>query len=322
MWIDEFRKLMAESTVTPGSIHNAHELKDKNLPSKIYKFRKINNYAISNFKDDTVWFCSADKYNDPYECTATCNIEEVARQFTKFNIDKIFDQTDLEKHLSVIEINTIKTSSDPMRELSKLLIGKHEGIPDGEKEKIISELSTLERDLLQQIFIRWNQFAQAGMKICSFSSRVDSTVMWGHYADSHKGFAIEYDITNWPLGDIRRRKLYPVIYRQELFDSTQYHLQIASGENRNNLFGIIAAIHKSFDWSYENEWRFVLPMSKSSPDKNYSMPKPSAVYAGSRIKPRNLVRLSRIAADKKIPIYQMRLSTSEFKLTPHQVTVV
>lgn len=322
MWIEEFLKMMVRSTSTFNEIETAHQLKDKNLPGKIYKFRKINSHALSNFKDDTVWFSSADKYNDPYECAAMCDIEEVMRQSAKFNIDKIFDQTNLEKYLSAIEIDFVKTSSDPMRELSKQLIGKHEDIPEEEKEKIISALYGLEKDLSQKIFIQRNQYVQAGMKICSFSSRVDSTVMWGHYADSHEGFAIEYDVTNWPIGDIRRRVLYPVIYQQEVFDSTKYHLQIAAGKNFNNLFNIVAAIHKSPDWSYENEWRFVLPMGKSFPNRNYSMFKPSAVYVGSRIKPRNKALLSKIAINKKIPIYQMQLSTSEFKLTYQKVTGV
>lgn len=321
MWIDEFLKLMTDSTIPQGVIDIAYELKDRNLPDKLYKFRTIGDYAISNLESDTVWLCSADKYNDPYECATTWSTEEVMRQNTKINIDKIIGQVNLGKHLSAIEIDAVRTSSDPMRDLSRILIGKHEDISEVKKEEMISVLIDVSNDISRQNIPRMNEFAQRGMKICSFSARVDSVVMWGHYASSHTGFAIEYDVTSWSSGNIQRRVLYPVIYRQELFDSTKYHLQAASEEGFNNLFGVIAAIHKSPDWSYENEWRFVLPMGQSFPDQNYPVLKPSAVYVGSRIGPEDKKRLSEIAVRKMIPIYQMSLSTSEFKLVPHEINV-
>ncbi|MBS0588974.1 MAG: DUF2971 domain-containing protein [Proteobacteria bacterium] len=320
MWIDEFLKLMAGSTVTPDTINAAYELKEKNFPSKIYKFRAINDHAISNFKNDTVWLCSADKFNDPYECAAKCDTEEVTRQFSKNNLDEWFSQTDFEKNLSSIEVAAVKASSDPMKELSKILIGTHEGISGEEKEKIISELSAIERKLSLEIFSRFNRSMQRRVKICSFSSRVDSVVMWGHYADSHKGFAIEYDVTNWPQGDLHRQILYPVIYKQDIFDSTKFHLQNALGKDVNNRhFCIVSSIRKSPDWSYESEWRFVLPVNQFYLDMDYLMPKPSAVYIGAKIESINKTRLLEIAKRKKMPIYQMSLSMSEYKFNYHDV---
>ena len=121
------------------------------------------------------------------------------------------------------------------------------------------------------------------------------------------------------MHDIHRRMLHPVIYRQELFDSTKYHLQVISGANFNNLFGVIAAIHKSPDWSYEGEWRFVLAMGESFPDQNYPMPKPSGIYLGTRTKPEDKKKLLEIAARKKMPVYRTNLSTSEFKLVAQEV---
>nr|VFJ88442.1 MAG: Protein of unknown function (DUF2971) [Candidatus Kentron sp. H]VFJ92827.1 MAG: Protein of unknown function (DUF2971) [Candidatus Kentron sp. H]VFJ94786.1 MAG: Protein of unknown function (DUF2971) [Candidatus Kentron sp. H] len=319
-WIDEFLGLMTGSTITLDAIERAHQLKDKNLPDKLYKFRAINDYAISNFETDTVWLCSADKYNDPYECATTWSTEELLRQAGKVDFDKISRQAKLEEHLSATEMDTVRASFDPMEQIIRLMVEKNERIPKKAKEKESSVLlDALSSRARETTIPGLNRFVQQGTRICSFSARVDSTVMWGHYADKHTGFAIEYDVTSWPDGEIRRRMLYPVVYRRELFDATKYLLQAIPKKDFNNLYGLIAAIHKSPDWSYENEWRFVLLWDEAFPNRNYPMPKPSAVYVGSRITPENKARLSEIAAKKRIPIYRMDLSTSEFKLVPHEM---
>ncbi|HXU93708.1 MAG TPA: DUF2971 domain-containing protein [Gallionella sp.] len=318
MWIDEFLTLMSSSTITLDAIERAYELKDKNLPNKLYKFRAINSNSISNFENDTVWLCSADKYNDPYECATTWSTQDVLRQHSKSNIDQLLGHASLEKHLSPMEIDAIKASDDPLVELTKCSIGKHKDISPEKQDELIAALLKTSNDIASENISRMNEFIQQGTKICSFSSRLDSVVMWGHYANSHTGFALEYDITTWPRADIRRRILHPVIYKHTLFDSTKYHLQaITERKNFNNLFGAIAAIHKSPDWSYENEWRFVLPMGKTFPDQNYAMPIPSALYLGSRISDHDKNTLQAIANKKKIPVSQMSLSSFEFKLVPH-----
>ena len=35
---------------------------------------------------------------------------------------------------------------------------------------------------------------QKTVKVACFSERVDSSIMWSHYADSHKGFCLEYKV--------------------------------------------------------------------------------------------------------------------------------
>lgn len=158
-----------------------------------------------------------------------------------------------------------------------------------------------------------NLFLQKSMKLCSFSSRNDSIVMWGHYASSHTGFCIEYDISKLPKDDIRRIILYPVIYSERLFDVTS---QISASRHGkfNNLFGMVVSTHKSPDWSYENEWRFVLPLGDACDDMNYNMPIPSAIYLGTRISEENENKIREIASAKSIPTFKMKMSENKFKL--------
>lgn len=204
-------------------------------------------------------------------------------------------------------------------EVTKFLIGRHEDISPAKRDKMIAALFDLSNCISSANIPRMNSLIQRGMKICSFSSRLDSVVMWGHYANSHSGFVMEYDVTTWPPGDIRRRMLHPVIYSHRLFDTTKYHLQAIGKRGFNNLFSAIAAIHKSPDWSCENEWRFVLPLGKSLSDQNYPIPTPSAIYMGSRISANDRSIIMRIAERKGIPVSEMSLSPFEFRLIPNPI---
>ena len=69
--------------------------------------------------------------------------------------------------------------------------------------------------------------------IACFSETIHSVTMWSHYADSHKGFALEYDSSVFRLkcqscdkiGQCKQAaicNIYPVIYHRQRFDATDY----------------------------------------------------------------------------------------------------
>jgi hypothetical protein len=160
------------------------------------------------------------------------------------------------------------------------------------------------------------QTLQRGMRICSFSAIVDSILMWSHYGLNHTGFCIEYDINGLEANSILRRILHPVIYTEKLFDATKYYLEAVTNKTSfNNLFGLLASIYKGIDWSYEREWRIVLPMGESYPEHDFSMPIPNGIYLGAKISEKDKETLTKIASEKRINVYQMRMSETDFKLT-------
>ena len=316
MWKDDFVSIMSGATISLDDIERAMTLKDENLPAKIYKFRGFNENALSNFYSDTVWLCSADNYNDPYECCTTIDFEALHQAISKDNLSGFLSWGDLKEHLTQVEISQIRESNDPMRALAYSLLEKDGDIPEERRREVVEELVGAHLKRNNDYYQRFNKRAQKGTKICSFSERVDSVVMWGHYADNHQGFCLEYDVKDFPPGDVRRRILYPVIYSDQLFDATEYILQSMRYGDFNNLFGAMAAIHKSPDWAYEKEWRFVIPMGDSCQGKNYAMPQPSALYLGARIQEDKKETLVEIARKKGVPVYEMDLSPTEFRLKP------
>ena len=87
----------------------------------------------------------------------------------------------------------------------------------------------------------------------------------------------------------------------------------------NNLFGIIASIHKAKDWSYEEEWRFIAPLGPSESPYNQSVPKPKSIYLGSKIDNKDKNKVLELADKMKIDVYQMQLSHNQFKMVSKEL---
>ncbi|MBA2858331.1 hypothetical protein HNP93_001032 [Methanococcus maripaludis] len=146
--------------------------------------------------------------------------------------------------------------------------------------------------------------------ICCFSEFNDSKLMWSHYADGHKGFCIEYDFKNEQTEEELIYSLFPIIYREELFDLVPHLLR---NDNPNPLIEIYLAMFKEISWSYEHEWRIIFPEHfeyGSGPKKG---PVITAIYMGSNITESNKKKLIKIAKEKDIHIYQMEIDEYSLK---------
>jgi hypothetical protein len=73
-------------------------------------------------------------------------------------------------------------------------------------------------------------------------------------ADHHGGICIEYE-TRWLSIPEAIGLLHPVNYHPELFDVTEYFRSLP--QDYNNWMLWIAACHKSLEWAYEREWRYI-----------------------------------------------------------------
>jgi len=112
---------------------------------------------------------------------------------------------------------------------------------------------------------------------CSFSTRFDSTLMWSHYAKDHSGFCIEYDVgENLDF----KNNLFPVFYQKELFKLDREILK--NSKEKLSLYISNALLHKSTDWKYENEWRYIQIGQPLNNAKNIKAPKINKIILGSR----------------------------------------
>ena len=88
------------------------------------------------------------------------------------------------------------------------------------------------------------------IRIACFTESNVSPLMWSHYAESHKGFCVEYDLTKLPEG--YTHCLLPVIYSNQRYNATDAFIT-----NNKNLV-MNPYYFKSLHWRYEKEWRMVI----------------------------------------------------------------
>ncbi len=101
------------------------------------------------------------------------------------------------------------------------------------------------------------------LRICSLSRNCSSTLMWSHYADSHKGVAIGVKVN--PNQETREVRYKGMSYVR---DATR----IGSHETAKNIL-----TYKLDSWTYEDEERVFVTSG------NYAKVKVSKIVMGSRI---------------------------------------
>jgi len=126
-----------------------------------------------------------------------------------------------------------------------------------------------------------------------FTTKNNNTLMWSHYADSHKGFCIEYERD--PTNDFWKQ-VEPVNYVStvkpilelvtEIFDIKLFKSKPVNPERFPQLIDTLikkSIYCKDKSWAYENEWRFMC--SKTEPGLSRTPLKISRIIFGLRLSP-------------------------------------
>ena len=92
------------------------------------------------------------------------------------------------------------------------------------------------------------------IKVACLTTDNKNTVMWGHYADKHRGICIEYDIS--PLLDKNKNDF---LIRKINYDKTAIINENINNINSKELYDLILLMDlfsiKSKEWEYEDEYR-------------------------------------------------------------------
>lgn len=319
-WIEELKGYFFGHRQEDLDVNAAIELKQQHIPRSLYKYRAINEYSMNNLLENTVWCTNAAAFNDPYDSSLCFDFSD--NIINGSVSDALRDQiTNSEENtFKSKDVDFISASDNPLKSLIDVAAKHTEtSITPDMADKLYEVLTKFTSDQIVEMNDRFNSAIKQGYKICSFSERVDSMLMWSHYSENHTGFVMEYDFPELGVSDVRPRCIWPVLYNDNLFDASAFFGERKKSESFNNLFGIIASIHKAKDWSYEHEWRLILPFSPSDPSLNYSVPKPKAIHLGSKIKPEHKNTIIEISKSKKIDIYQMKLSHNKFEMVSSKI---
>lgn len=256
-------------------------IKNKYCPRKIYKYRALSDYSVQNVINGNIWFDNPINMNDPYDCKFMWDnfadkyfISAEQYQSIYSNEHDEFDQ-ELFKYIYRNNVSyndflkRIKFQGLPATPIIDVLKDKH--------EQMISEFVSA---YLKRVYF------------CSFSENFSSILMWAHYSSNHCGFCIEYDSTNLKTYNPYIHQLYPILYKDKLFNVSDLiygNKDQLQSKDFNNLYLNYPLIYKSFEWDYEKEWRVIHPHGVYNQAQNLPTPPISSILLGSNFfKPFNV----------------------------------
>lgn len=178
----------------------------------LYKYVAYNTYSLSILINRKVWFAKPDSFNDPFDCT-------IPFDFSRYTPEKVVEYC-RKKGLLDKKIDMI--------------------------EKLCDDDFNLFLETLKEISIMEDKNKLQNSGVFSLSEENDNILMWGHYADRHRGFCIGFERNaDNCLGDDERtcrveyKPDYPII---DLADNEVFDLKF---------------FRKASDWEYEREWRII-----------------------------------------------------------------
>lgn len=319
-WINEYVQMIGCVNPADLQIEKAQQLKIRNLPENLYRYRHATDYAISNFESDTVWLSKPSAYNDPFEFWEYLDYSKFLKASSAPLKDEVISEM-IEHHPVPAEIVELaKNSDDFIQIIAEYQLKTYNGYDQAYISKIMDAASQWILEKTFDAHKRKTDSIQDKMKVCSFCESSDQLLMWSHYSDCYRGFCVEYNIGRWLPDDIRKRLLYPVIYQEELFDSTCHVIQSLNGQSFNNLYPILSGTTKAREWSYEKEWRFIFNIGESFPEQNYRMDSQSAIYIGFRMPEAKKNRIIEICQSKGIQAYLVSPSYTRYKIERKIIT--
>lgn len=173
-------------------------------------------------------------------------------------------------------------------------------------DSLVQELRNSRGSEIQADHDRIRKDFQQTVKLCSLSQNLDIEKMWKEYSDEHTGFCIEFDLQRVPpkFWEI----LLPIFYTDERVDLSSYNAAIRQNKDLiHRPYIRRAALTKELKWEEEQEWRIIYPDEPQKPGVNCSGIPISCVYIGHMATDETVKRVTKICAQKNIPVKRMQL---------------
>lgn len=148
----------------------------------------------------------------------------------------------------------------------------------------------------------------------AFRKAIENTLMWAHYANSHKGICVEYELDSC---DFRRTTLNPLkasrLYKVSYSDSNSQPLDFTNPEIALSFRNGFA--YKSSCWEYEQEVRLIsytLEYSQRFVQYQIQTKNPiKAIYFGVKCSSRRRNLVKNILSGRGIKYYQMKFNPKD-----------
>ena len=322
---EEFAKRLYSTVIPDGTpfeeiqtlTHPVYEAIRELMPKSLFRFRGYNDWSLDAFKRDVICAVTADKFNDPYDTLVRYDLEGIEKWVnTVMNTETLGQMKTWFAQGWDLPSEVLHILPTEITDALKVGLSSIEDIKDFEER--IEESRQRMISLIETFFPILSETSKRYSTIACFSESIGSILMWSHYANSHTGFALEYEFRPTLEQPIKNVGLFPVIYSEERLDISDY---IAWAFLR--ILGIKAimpdmsasiknVLWKSDVWAYEKEWRMIDSTPRDiTDDKASVIPyKPVSIYYGQKMSYENKRQLHEIAQEKGIEEYEMYLDYS------------
>lgn len=135
----------------------------------------------------------------------------------------------------------------------------HDLLGASAKQTFVYDTDGIRKDWI----VRWNSMVKHGrVKYISFSTLCSSPLMWGHYADNHKGICLVFRFNLKELNTyFPNTQISTIIYSKERVSDIPLILSWPLKIDHDavfNLFQRLCGCTKSKDWEYEKEVRLYI----------------------------------------------------------------
>ncbi len=238
---------------------------DETLPDNIYKFTNAER-AIGILKNQQLWFSKPEKFNDPFDC-----------------------------NINLIDF-------EPNEDQIKMVINdKLRGNRKDKREEIRKNKKNAYRIKKQFVEQSNEMFQNSG--VCCFSERKDNILLWGHYADNHKGICLKFSNEISNIATIAAKVKYKDKYEKASFFN----------EKGNAVYHLIFT--KSKDWAYEKEIRLIRILDYGK--TNFQIEHLCEIIFGCKTEKSVITRMKKLVAGlemKHIKFTQAKQTKSSFEL--------
>ena len=216
----------------------------KKTPLKLYKYRPFDVNSLRLLTGLEVFYANPRNFNDPLDCNPTVQIN-----------------TDCDS-LERLCYQMLKDAYGKENALKKIKNFQYMSTEYGDYKKDPKVKKYYMKHLICPEIKRLLDTEMASRGVLSMAKDWQNMVMWSHYADQHRGFCIEYDLTDHDCSHIEAVN-YQIPTNIKTTELMQWKLH-KSAEAEQNIIRIYF-FAKSPDWSYEGEWRVIHPSHGASP---------------------------------------------------------
>lgn len=266
----------------------------------VYKYLPLE--RLTYLDDELIRITQPEELNDPFECYPfPPTIEQICL---------ILEET-LAKRIK--DIHSSKFSKNKKIEL-KLM----------ETRRFKSEITKVKKNVLcnyrSKFTIDTNQIINGILGILSLSRRWNSSLMWAHYTNAHKGFCVGFDARNPFFADYNKLEDKEKIFMPVNYSNERIKVPIELGEKIDpNIM-----LTKSKDWVYEDEERLLLKLAlydkkiSATPYDIFLIKLPhlliKEIIAGAKIPQDSFKRLEDFSKTHNIPLYRSEMSETKFDM--------